>query len=113
MGEGERKPYILVFLTLPDSLLWSDISCPCDCASIYLQPCCCGCCLYGIWCIYGIPIPAISCVTACLCLRDTRYVTEKAGIETGELLVVDEKTETLGFYSATSEEMQCFCTKKR
>lgn len=69
--------------------------------------------MYGIWCIYGIPIPAISCVTACLCLRDTRYVTEKAGIETGELLVVDEKTETLGFYSATSEEMQCFCTKRR
>jgi len=86
-------------------------TCPCDCASIYLQPCCGGCCLWGIWCVYGVPVPVLSCVTACLCARDTRYVAEKAGIETGELLVVDEKTKTLGMYSATSQEIQCFCTK--
>ena len=84
-------------------------------AHIYLMPCCGGCCLYGIWCVCGVPIPGISCVTACLCREGNAFITEKAGVKTGELLVVDEEEGTLAFYNSYCGDMDedpcCVCTK--
>ena len=63
--------------------------------SIWLKPCCGGCCLYGIWTCCYVPMPAISCVTACLCKSGNIYQTEKGGVKTGELLVVGTERQPM------------------
>mmetsp|Transcript_25000 Transcript_25000/g.30237 ORF Transcript_25000/g.30237 Transcript_25000/m.30237 type:complete len:140 (+) Transcript_25000:187-606(+) len=85
-------------------------------ATICFIPCC-ECCLWGVWGFRGIPCPALGCVTFCLCKQGSSYITEKAGMTTGELVLVDEKTGTLAMYgiggdcTSMSEEAQCYCTK--
>ncbi|KAK3254918.1 hypothetical protein CYMTET_20996 [Cymbomonas tetramitiformis] len=80
--------------------------------TMYFIPCCGGCCLWGIWGILGLPCPALSCVTFCMCKEGTHYITQKAGITTGDLFVVDSKKKTLAYYSmGAHDEPSCYCVK--
>jgi len=71
-----------------------------------------GCCLWGFWSLCYVPCPLAPLVT-CLCKDGDSYITEKAGMKTGELLLVDDESGTLAFYGegCGGETSPCWCTK--
>ena len=78
-------------------------------------PMCGGCCLWGCWSLCYVPCPLAPLVT-CLCERGGTYVTEKAGVTTGELFLVDAEAQTLAFYGEScggggKQAADCYCTK--
>ena len=61
----------------------------------------------------AIPFPRLGCLTFCACKAGNVYQTEKGGVKTSELLVVDRKNGTLAMYDTLYDALSglcCYCT---